>query len=300
MPEVRIPVPSVPIIEGKTGQASREWRWFFHDLFVRSGGLGDITGLFTTDIGSSVQAWDAQLDDIAALAVTDGNFIVADGANWVAESDATARASLGLGTLAVQSNINDDDWSGTDLALLNGGTGASTAPAARTALGLVIGTDVFTQRTLTAAGGAFWADGDGVSGNPTIDVALQVFEVTVGQAALASGDVILLDALTGETWKVIDIWYDGTGTDFAGGGGDRLIDVTDGTSIWTSISAATLAGINTNPARWGDADLPNPSTDSHMFAASASGTDIVATYSGGATDYTAGSIVFRLTAYRTA
>lgn len=49
-------------------------------------------------IGTNVQAWDAQLDDIAALAVTDGNIIVGDGANWVAESGATARTSLGLGT----------------------------------------------------------------------------------------------------------------------------------------------------------------------------------------------------------
>lgn len=52
--------------------------------------------LITTDIGSSVQAWDAQLDDIAALAVTDGNIIVGDGANWVAENGATARTSLGV------------------------------------------------------------------------------------------------------------------------------------------------------------------------------------------------------------
>jgi hypothetical protein len=49
-------------------------------------------------IGTNVQAWDAQLDDIAALAVTDGNIIVGDGANWVAESGDTARISLGLGT----------------------------------------------------------------------------------------------------------------------------------------------------------------------------------------------------------
>lgn len=47
-------------------------------------------------IGADVQAWDAQLDDIAALSVTDGNFIVGDGSNWIAESGATARASLGL------------------------------------------------------------------------------------------------------------------------------------------------------------------------------------------------------------
>ena len=48
------------------------------------------------EIGTDLQAWDTQLDDIAALAVTDGNFIVGDGTNWVAENGATARTSLGL------------------------------------------------------------------------------------------------------------------------------------------------------------------------------------------------------------
>lgn len=47
-------------------------------------------------IGSDVQAYDAGLADIAGLAVTDGNIIVGNGANWVAESGATARTSLGL------------------------------------------------------------------------------------------------------------------------------------------------------------------------------------------------------------
>jgi len=49
-------------------------------------------------VGTDVQAYDAGLADIAALAVTDGNIIVGDGTNWVAESGATARTSLGLGT----------------------------------------------------------------------------------------------------------------------------------------------------------------------------------------------------------
>jgi len=47
-------------------------------------------------IGTNVQAWDTQLDDIAALAITDNNFIVGNGTNWVAESGATARTSLGI------------------------------------------------------------------------------------------------------------------------------------------------------------------------------------------------------------
>jgi hypothetical protein len=38
-------------------------------------------------IGTDVQAYDAQLDDIAALPVTDGNIMVADGSNWGAENE---------------------------------------------------------------------------------------------------------------------------------------------------------------------------------------------------------------------
>ena len=49
-------------------------------------------------VGTDVQAYDAQLADIAGLAVTNGNFIVGDGSNFVAESGATARASLSLDT----------------------------------------------------------------------------------------------------------------------------------------------------------------------------------------------------------
>ena len=44
---------------------------------------------------------DAQLQDVAGLAVTNGNFIVGDGSNFVAESGSTARTSLGLGTASV-------------------------------------------------------------------------------------------------------------------------------------------------------------------------------------------------------
>ena len=53
-------------------------------------------------IGSDVQAYDAGLADIAGLATTDSNFIVGSGSNWVAETGATARTSLGLGSIATQ------------------------------------------------------------------------------------------------------------------------------------------------------------------------------------------------------
>jgi len=53
-------------------------------------------------IGSDVQAYDAQLTDVAGLTPTDSNFIVGDGSNFTTESGATARTSLGLGSIATQ------------------------------------------------------------------------------------------------------------------------------------------------------------------------------------------------------
>lgn len=66
-------------------------------------------------IGTNVQAYDAQLADIAALAVTNSNFIVGDGTNWVAETGATARTSLGL---AIGTNVQAWDTQLDDIAAL--------------------------------------------------------------------------------------------------------------------------------------------------------------------------------------
>lgn len=89
----------------------------------------DATILKDADIGSTVQAYDADLTTLGGLAKTDGNFIVGNGTAWVAESGATARASLGLGGLATLSavgaaEITDNTVGAAELNVTGNGTTA--------------------------------------------------------------------------------------------------------------------------------------------------------------------------------
>ena len=70
---------------------------------------------------------DAQLQDVAGLAVTDGGFIVGDGSNFVLETGSTARASIGADNA---SNIS------------SGTLAAARMAAAQTAITSILATDV--------------------------------------------------------------------------------------------------------------------------------------------------------------
>ncbi len=175
----------------------------------------------------------------------------------------------------------------------------------------VTGSDLHEPKGVAAAttGQVYIADGaasgdwtniaTGVKNNPVGGTYILYIEVTVNQSELASATTkILIDSSNSETYKIRELFLTGVGTDFSGGGGDRLISISDGTSIWSLIPAANLQNLDT--ARWGDAGMPFPSVVAHLIVNSVAGTDIVAAYSGGAVDYTAGELTVVIAYERTA
>ena len=136
-------------------------------VLLTDGSGASLTSLNASELSSGTvpnARLDAQLQDVAGLAVTNGGFIVGDGSNFVLETGATARTSLGLGTAAIENTgvsgndipkfssagVSDDDFLRIDGTRVEGRSasevlsdiGATTAAAAAdeaTALAIALG-----------------------------------------------------------------------------------------------------------------------------------------------------------------
>ena len=93
-------------------------------------------------IGSDVQAYDAQLADVAGLSVTDGGFIVGNGSNFVLETGSTARASLGV---SIGSQVQAYDADLDALSSCQSGGASALAALTSTEIQILDGATVTTS-----------------------------------------------------------------------------------------------------------------------------------------------------------
>lgn len=144
--------------------------------------------------------------------------------------------------------------------------------------GTVKDSGIATNRVMTSA-----------FNSPDTEANLVAFDITVTAAALASGASVPLYASSGtKQYKIRALWVNGGGTNFSGGDGDRNLSITDNTTAYSVVPAASLQALaNTG---WGVTEFPFPAAAA-INTSTAAGASLVAKYSGGAADYGAGSVV---------
>lgn len=223
----------VPVSDGGTGASS-------------AAGARTNLGLV---IGTDVQAYHALLAAIAGLTPSNNTFLGGNGSSLILRDASAARTALGLGALALLGTINNANWSGTDLAIANGGTGASTAADARTNLGAAAVSHGHAQSDITnlvadlaakASAAIQIIAGTGLTGGGTLAAnrTLALDFASEGEAEAGSVDNKPMSPAT-------------TAAAIAALGGGRLSSVvTTGTGSQTAPSGSTY---------WGGSETPTTS-----------------------------------------
>ena len=243
------------------------------------------------ELGSSASPTDAGADGggITLKGATDKTF------NWIDATDAwtssenlnllTGKSFLIAGTSVLSGStlgsgvtassltsvgtITTGVWNGTAIAIANGGTGATDAGAARTALGLAIGTDVQAYNsTLAAVAGGTYTGDDSITTVGTIGTGTWQGTAVAGQYG-GTG--------VANTGKTITL-----GGNLTTSGAHATTLTTTGTTGVTLPTTGTLATLA------GSESLTNKTIDSSNIGATTKGTGAFTTLtSNGATTFTA-------------
>lgn len=188
-------------------------------------------------------------------------------------------AAVGVPVVSGANNINfatiTASGSSLFLQVANNLSDVASAPTSVTNLG-------FSQAANKYAFTSF-ASPDAISDLIWNDVALTA-------AGLATAGRITIQASSGsKQYKVRDIRVNYSAAGLSGGGGDRLVQITDGTTVYNNAGiTAALLGTPVNTL-WGGSGNPLPGTVA-MDTSTAAGAALYAVYAGGTTDYTTGTV----------
>lgn len=202
-----------------------------------------VTSAIQTQLDAK-QPLDSDLTTIAGLTATTDNFMVATASAWASRTPTQARTQMGLGSIATQASSSVTITGGsitgiTDLAIADGGTGASTATAGFDALS-----------PMTTAGDLIYGGASGTRTRLGIGTGLQVLRTNAGATApewatVSSGGQSPYDAIVAATGGD----YTTLGAALAAASAGWSIYVkegtyTEGADVTSSLANLTIIGEN--------------------------------------------------------
>jgi hypothetical protein len=231
---------------------------------------------------------------------TDGNIYMADTTLVFTNIDAGASGTAGSvdifpttaskGKIAIVAAASAGDTTTTITNASQAGARTYTIPDAGASASFVMSEGAQTINGAKTFGSAPIFPATGFQCDAVTMSQLKWVDVTVTAALLdAAGTAPVIAGVTGDQYKIRCVRLVGGGTSF-GAGGNRLIDLTDGTTVWTTIANADIESAPSATLDWGNTKVPYLTGTSDT--ASASNAAIRFQYSGGTTDHTTGSIKF--------